>query len=268
MSFYDHAASHYAVHRRAEPRLTSALCDALSLPPNSAVVDVGAGTGKYAAALARRGYLVKAVEPSPVMRARAPQHARIELLEGRAEMLPLADASVAGAYSVIALCHFEDVDQALREMERVTGRGRIVIVTVDPREAESSFFGDYFPRVHERNLARTEPISTLVARCERVLARQVDVSTLRIPRDFADCFTGSSWARPELYLDADFRACASSFSSIPPATLSAHLTALAADLESGEFARRYPELSSNGPLDMGLRLLDAAPLTASSRQAT
>lgn len=83
------------------------------------VLDLGAGTGKLSAALLEAGHRVTAVEPLDEMRAiltsRLPQaHA----LDGTAEQLPLADASV-DAVVVGAAFHWFDQSVALAEIARV-----------------------------------------------------------------------------------------------------------------------------------------------------
>lgn len=55
MPLYDTIGAGYAKSRLADVRIVDALCEAIHLPPNSTVLDVGAGTGKYARALAERG---------------------------------------------------------------------------------------------------------------------------------------------------------------------------------------------------------------------
>ena len=61
----------YTRHRQADPRIVDAIVELLDVPSGSAIADVGAGTGNYSCALARRGYTIKAIEPSNVMRSQA-----------------------------------------------------------------------------------------------------------------------------------------------------------------------------------------------------
>lgn len=83
------------------------------------VLDVGAGTGKLTAALVRAGHRVVAVEPLAEMRevllADLPQ---LEIIDGRAEQLPLAADSVDGVV-VGAAFHWFEQGPALDEIERV-----------------------------------------------------------------------------------------------------------------------------------------------------
>lgn len=268
MTLYDQLGALYARYRRPDARLTQALVDALQLPPGSKLADVGAGTGKYALQLAEAGYLVKAIEPSRVMLGQIPRHPGVEALEGAAEALPLGDASVDAAISVIALSHFPDLPRALAEMNRVTGGGRVVVITIDPREAESGWFEEYFPEVHARNLERAVPIAELTATFERALGRPAVARALPVPRDFADLFTGAAWSRPELYLDADYRSCAASFARAPAEAVEASVRRLASDLKEGRFAARFAALAGRVDLDVGLRLIDVAPrLKRASRAA-
>ena len=77
------------------------------------MVDVGAGTGNYSAALARLAYPVIAVEPSTVMRCQAEDVPDVRWVAGTAERLPLLDGCAAGAIYVLALHHFRDPRAAL-----------------------------------------------------------------------------------------------------------------------------------------------------------
>jgi SAM-dependent methyltransferase len=83
------------------------------------VLDLGAGTGKLSSAVLEAGHRVRAVEPLEEMRsvlARAVPGARV--LDGTAEHLPLADASV-DAVVVGAAFHWFEQHAALGEIARV-----------------------------------------------------------------------------------------------------------------------------------------------------
>ncbi len=93
-----------------------------------AIVEVGAGTGvnfaHYPASVTR----VVAVEPEPHLRAEAAKHATgapvpVEVVDGTAESLPLADASCDGAVLSLVLCSVSDQAAALAELERVMRPG-------------------------------------------------------------------------------------------------------------------------------------------------
>ncbi len=84
------------------------------------VLDLGAGTGKLTEVLLDLGLDVVAVEPSESMRVMLP--ARAEVLDGDAEHLPLADASV-DAVVVGQAFHWFDTGPALAEIARVLRPG-------------------------------------------------------------------------------------------------------------------------------------------------
>jgi ubiquinone/menaquinone biosynthesis C-methylase UbiE len=145
---YDRIGVDYARHRHADPRLVDALVRLLDLARGSTIADIGAGSGNYGRALADRGLVVKAVEPSRVMRAQASVHAGVEWLPGVAESLPLADRSVDGIICVLAWHHLQSPESAAREMVRVSN-GPFVILTYDPRAAQPFWLTDYFPEILE-----------------------------------------------------------------------------------------------------------------------
>jgi ubiquinone/menaquinone biosynthesis C-methylase UbiE len=83
------------------------------------VLDIGAGTGKLTDALLQAGHRVIAVEPLAQMRAiLAEALPAAQALDGTAEALPLADASV-DAVTVGAAFHWFDERAALAEIARV-----------------------------------------------------------------------------------------------------------------------------------------------------
>jgi SAM-dependent methyltransferase len=95
----------------------------LGLDSTSTVVDLAAGTGKISRLLAPRTGRLIAVEPLPEMRAvLASQAPTAEILDGTAEQLPLADASVDGVFVGEAF-HWFDGDRALAEIHRVLRPG-------------------------------------------------------------------------------------------------------------------------------------------------
>lgn len=112
--------------------------DALDLPANGVIVDVGCGTGaalRHAAVNAGRGRLI-GIDPVPRMieiaRERLEGHpaaARIEFREGGAENLPVENDQADLVFAFDAIDHWRDVDQGLREVRRILRpRGQLVIV--------------------------------------------------------------------------------------------------------------------------------------------
>jgi ubiquinone/menaquinone biosynthesis C-methylase UbiE len=86
------------------------------------ILDLGAGTGRFSAALAETYDAdVYAVEPSAGMReqARTKPHELVHVVAGKAEAIPLPDASCDIAWLSNVVHHFDDLDLAARELRRV-----------------------------------------------------------------------------------------------------------------------------------------------------
>jgi SAM-dependent methyltransferase len=99
------------------------LVETLALRPGRVVVEIGSGTGKFTRSLRSTGARVIAVEPSDGMRAVfRSQLPDVELLEGSAESIPLADG-VADAVVVAQAFHWFRQPAALDEIARVLRPG-------------------------------------------------------------------------------------------------------------------------------------------------
>jgi SAM-dependent methyltransferase len=95
------------------------LVEELGIGPGRDVVDLAAGTGKLTRALVRTGANVVAVEPVAEMRARL---TGVDALDGTAEAIPLADASV-DVVTVGQAFHWFDAPAACAEIARVLRPG-------------------------------------------------------------------------------------------------------------------------------------------------
>jgi SAM-dependent methyltransferase len=124
-SFNDVAAAYERGRPRYEAHVVAAIAAAAGGPR---VVDVGAGTGRMAGPLLQSGIDVVAVEPLDGMRAiLARSIGPKRALAGRAEELPLGDASVDGAVCCDAW-HWFDGARAADELQRVLRPGGGVVV--------------------------------------------------------------------------------------------------------------------------------------------
>lgn len=114
-------------YEAARPSYPSAVVEAIvqraALAPDRAVADVAAGTGKLTRLLVPSGAAVLAVEPVAAMReALAAAVPSATVLDGTAEALPLADATV-DAVTVAQAFHWFDQPAALAEAARVLRPG-------------------------------------------------------------------------------------------------------------------------------------------------
>jgi len=93
------------------------------------LVDIGAGTGQFAAAFSDWFDLnVLAVEPSAAMRDQIPQTPAIQALEGNASALPLPDESADAAWLSLVIHHIPDLEVAAHEIRRVLRPGAAVLI--------------------------------------------------------------------------------------------------------------------------------------------
>jgi ubiquinone/menaquinone biosynthesis C-methylase UbiE len=93
------------------------------------LVDIGAGTGAFAAAFTDWFDLdVLAVESSPAMRDQIPRTPSIQVLEGNASALPLPDESADAAWLSLVIHHIPDLGVATREIRRVLRPGAPVLI--------------------------------------------------------------------------------------------------------------------------------------------
>ena len=248
MTRYDSIGQGYARTRREDPdiraRIHSALGDART------VVNVGAGAGSYEPTDRR----VIAIEPSDVMAAqRLPEMA--PAIRASAGALPLRDASVDAAMSVLSVHHWdEERERGVREMRRVA-RGPVVIVTYDPRVSASMWLmADYLPEVAALDL-QIFPVPELFAQW---LGGGVTIEPIPISRDTPDWMLGSFWAHPERVLDAQARFATSGFARMSPDVTDRVVAQVSKDLEDGSWDRRYGTLRNLDAYDVGLRLVVGA----------
>ncbi len=94
--------------------------------PGTRLLDLGAGTGTWAAAFSDWfGTTVVAVEPSEAMRARSSYPV---MVAGHAGAIPLADACVDGAWLSTVVHHLPDLPAAAAELGRVLRPGAPVLI--------------------------------------------------------------------------------------------------------------------------------------------
>jgi len=120
------------------------------------VLDVGCGTGRLAAELARRGAEVAGVDRSPEMLAVARRNAPagLDLRVARAEQVPFGDGSFDRVAYVLSV-HLLDRPAAFREARRVLRPGgRLVVATFDPRSFDGFWLAAYLPSLPAVDRAR------------------------------------------------------------------------------------------------------------------
>jgi ubiquinone/menaquinone biosynthesis C-methylase UbiE len=131
------------------------------------VLDVGAGTGMFAVAIAEWFEArVIGVEPSHSMRGRAAEgrrHALVHYVAGCAERLPLRRAACHVAWLSTVLHHFEDLPRCAHEIGNVLApASKVLIRNAFPGRLDHVTLFRYFPEA--RDVAETYPtVATTVA---------------------------------------------------------------------------------------------------------
>lgn len=242
---YDRIGTGYALTRREDPHISSAIRSALD--DARSVVNVGAGAGSYEP----DDRYVIAVEPSDVMAAQRPSTIPPALRASAAD-LPLRDNGADAAMAVLTIHHWDDeLERGILELRRVA-RETVVILTYDPLvSGEMWLMSDYLPEVAELD-RRIFPAPELLARW---LGGRTRIDVVPIRRDTPDWMLGSFWAHPERVLDERARNATSGFARMDPSVVRRVVGDVRRDLESGAWDERYGHLRKLDAFDAGLRLV-------------
>ena len=228
---YGNQAKTYDRTRSASPSVLGPLREALRGAPGTRLLDVGGGTGNYAAALRDEGWQPVVCDRSPDMLARAAAKG-LEVVPADAVELPFADASFDAVMCVSMLHHVDDRPRALGEQRRVLragGRGALMVFARE--DIEHAWYLDYFPSTRawmEASHPRRKDLTALLPG-----ARRIEL----VFRDLDDAGLAALTAFPEKVLDAGWRRQTSYFERLArdhPDELAAGLDRLRADIESGD----------------------------------
>jgi ubiquinone/menaquinone biosynthesis C-methylase UbiE len=156
-----------AAHRRPHTGVLRELVHRARLTPESAVLEVGCGTGNYARALAARcGCTACGLDPSAAMLSHASAHpGAAHWVQGLAEQLAFA----AGAFDLIFLVdvihHVSDKGSFYRQAARTLRAGGRMCTVTDSAEMilQREVLSGYFPDTVDLELARYPRIGELQA---------------------------------------------------------------------------------------------------------
>jgi demethylmenaquinone methyltransferase/2-methoxy-6-polyprenyl-1,4-benzoquinol methylase len=231
-SRHDYAvqAGGYDETRHASPSIVRPLAAALAGARGLRLLDVGGGTGNYAAALEASGYRATVVDVAPAMLA----HARakgLSTVRGDATALPIGTASVH-AVALVSMLHLvSDWRRAIDEARRVLAPGgRLAIMIYALEHLEVHWILRYFPSSESWVRPEHQSLDEMLALLPG--ARWT-------PFEFADLDDASMAAlcrRPHLLLDRAYRARTSFFERLEasdPDGLERGLARLARDLAAG-----------------------------------
>lgn len=152
---FERGAADYERARPSYPAEAIALIEQVAeLGSGRRVLDLAAGTGKLTRLLVPSGADVVGVEPVPAMRATLAELCpTIEVLDGTAEAIPLADGSV-DAVTVAQAFHWFDAPVALVEIRRVLKPGGVLVLVWNVRDERVDWVRQFTQLIVDRSGGR------------------------------------------------------------------------------------------------------------------
>jgi hypothetical protein len=240
---YETGGVGYGLHRQTDQRIAALVVAGLG--DAGTVVNIGAGAGSYEPA----DCMVTAVEPSEAMRSqRRVQSAA--LVSAVAEALPFRDGAFDAAMASVTVHQWGDTDRGLADMRRVTS-GPVVVLTFDGDAMDCFWLVDYVPELIEAERQRFPGIRHI---CE-TLGGTATVVPVPVAIDCVDGFIEAFYGRPESLLEPAVRRSQSAWAFVDEAVVARGIGGLRADLETGEWDRRYGHLRTQAEFVGSLRLI-------------
>jgi ubiquinone/menaquinone biosynthesis C-methylase UbiE len=224
--------------RAASPSVLGPIQNALGPPGGRSLLDIGGGTGNFAAPLAASGFRIALIDPTQgmVLRAAAKLPDAIGLALADAHHLPFADATFDCALSVNVLGHLADWRASLTEARRVISGGPFVIKASTRETLKANWVLEYMPQMLDHApLHHYQPEQTTLDALSAAGFTRIDLTRLH----YRDAVDGSFQALkhfPESFLSDDAVMNTATFQRVPPEQLRAGIEAIRRDLRSGRLA--------------------------------
>jgi demethylmenaquinone methyltransferase/2-methoxy-6-polyprenyl-1,4-benzoquinol methylase len=232
---YSGQAQRYDETRSASPSVLRALRAALKDAPGIRLADVGGGTGNYALALSREGWVPVVVDRSVEMLVQAADKG-LETVEADAQRLPFENESFDAVTMISMLHHVEDHGAALTEARRILRRGgRLALKGFTDKDAASLWILDYFPSSRQWMKVTHPPLAEVLE--ELPGARLLDFEF----EDMEDASLAALSADPQRILEAAETGATSYFERMQrdhPDELRAGLARLREDVAAGRAPTR------------------------------
>ena len=232
---YTRQAQTYDETRAASPSVLGPLRQALAGAPGRRLADIGGGTGNYSRALRDEGWEPVVIDREPAMLAHAAAKG-LATIEGDAQRLPLADASVDAAMLVSMIHHVEDQSAALAEARRILRPGgRLALMVFTREDVADLWISDYFPSTRRWITESHLPLDALLAMLPG--SHRIEV----VFRDLEDGSLAALAADPERVADPRWHRQTSYFERLERDhrdELEAGLARLREDIAAGTAPRR------------------------------
>lgn len=241
---YDQQGINYSGQRKTDPRIAEYVFKALD--NSKTVLNVGAGAGSYEP----EDRYVIAVEPSATMRAQRLNNNKIPAINATADSLPFSDNSFDASMAMVTIHHWPDIEIGLQELKRVT-KNKIVIMTFDPDALNDFWNVNYFPELIEIERQRYPKLERII----KAIGGKSEIIKIPIPLDCLDGFQEAFYGRPEAFLEKSIRIAQSAWGFLPAELEEKYVNALAADIRSGEWDRKYGHFRTLPNFTCALRLV-------------
>ena len=187
---FDRRADEYARNRKVHPGVVEELVASGRFGPGTRVLDVGCGTGNYAAVLTNAtNCRISGVDPSMRMLDRARDGAPWEsLVQSNAENLPFADGSFDVVMTTDVIHHIGDRDAYFGEAARVLRPGGHIITVTDSHEdiPRRRPLSSHFPETVDVELQRYPPAPLLLKELACAGFSELRLAQVDYPYDLAD----------------------------------------------------------------------------------
>lgn len=236
---YDIIGQRYNDTRKADPYLASRLWALLAPQPGDTCLDIGCGTGNYTLALQQKGLDMIGVEPSTQMLETAKARGQaIDWRQGKAEAIPLAEASVDRAVAVLTLHHWTDLTSGFQEVYRVLKPGgKWVILAATPHQTAKYWVTHYFPKMIQKSVEQLPSMDQITQAFSAAGFEQIELETYEVHDELEDLFLYAGKNRPWLYFDPKVRQGISSFADLAfQEEVEEGLRKLKEDLDTGKWA--------------------------------
>ena len=241
---YDQLGHGYSGQRRTDPRIAAYILDALG--DAKTVLNVGAGAGSYEPT----DRYVVAVEPSHSMRAQHLANNKLPAINAKADALPFDENAFDASMALITVHHWPDMAKGLQELRRVTKK-QVIVMTFDPAALDNFWNAQYFPELIAVEKVRYPTIDFI----RQALGGHSEIIPVPIPLDCVDGFQEAYYGRPEAFLSKTVRQSQSAWGFLPEGLEETLVMALADDLATGEWDRKYGHYRTQPSFTCALRLV-------------
>lgn len=238
MAIYNKIGKSYDGTRRADVFIVSRLAHLMKIRAQGDYLDAACGTGNYTIALSENfgGKWFGIDQSAQMIGAARAKSDRVKWHQANVESLPFENETFGGAICTLAIHHFADLDTAFGEICRVLKNdSRLVIFTSTPEQTANYWLAEYFPEAIKKSAECLPDLETITDALQKNGFSKIETEPYSVSEDLQDLFLYSGKFKPEMYLDASFRANISTFSLLAePSEIERGCEFLRADIASGK----------------------------------